>query len=132
LRGYIYGTKDEQGNWEIADLKGNVIETGSTHKKTRTIAYLALVAFLLSILPYILGIVVISMPEHQAKQARDFLQLYWNTGWLIPLFLSVLILLKIKGLQTKKKVFKVAISLALGISILLSCIWAYFCVYLLS
>jgi len=91
-------------------------------KKT-TITILALIALLISVSPYIVMIIQIKM--FQSTKALPLEKIYLNSGWLISLCLSVLVILKIKNVEFNKKWLKFVIISISGISILLSCLWAF-------
>ena len=98
-----------------------VLKKALFFKKT-IIALLAVIALLISVSPFIAMIVQIK--TSQSTQVLPLEEIYWNAGWLIPLCLSVLVIFKIKAMQTAKKWFKVITLLISGVSILVSCLWA--------
>jgi hypothetical protein len=101
----------------------SVLKKGLYFKKM-TIIVLALIALLVSVSPYVVMIIQIKTSQNTQTQAPFFERIYWDSGWLVSLCLSVLVLLKIKNIESNKKQIKLTLLLISIISILFSCLWA--------
>jgi hypothetical protein len=87
----------------------------------KTIILMALIAFLISISPYV--IMIIQIQASQISKASSLEIFCWTWGWVIPVCLSVTAILATKKLDNNKFNFKI-ILLSI-ISLLLSCLWAF-------